>query len=61
VAIIHVSRLEAKRQEDLDKKHIVGRDDLKISLVSVRPSEEVPIHLQVEEERFYYVLEGEGS
>ena len=56
MSIIDVNRLEAQPREDPDNKHIVRRDDLKISLVSVRPNEEIPIHLHEEGEQFYYVL-----
>lgn len=45
MAIIDVTRLEAKPREHSDNKQIVRRDDLKISLVSVRLGEEIPVHL----------------
>lgn len=60
MAIIDVSPLEAKPREHSDNKYIVRRNDLKISLVSVRPGEEIPVHLHEGEEQFYYVLEEEG-
>ena len=60
MAVIDVNRLEAKSGEYSDNKHIVRREDLKVSLVSVRPKEEIPVHLHEAEEQFYYVLEGEG-
>lgn len=50
MAIIDVSRLETKPREHLDNKHIVRREHLEISLVSVRPGVEIPVHLQEGEE-----------
>jgi len=40
VAIIDLSRLETKPREHSDNKHIVRRDDLKVSFVRVRSSED---------------------
>jgi len=60
MAVIDVNRLEAQQRERSENKHIIRREDLKISLVSVRPREEIPVHLHEVEEQFYYVLEGEG-
>lgn len=60
MAVIDVDRLEAKAGEHSDNKHIVRREDLKFSLVSVRPNEEIPVHHHETEEQFYYILEGEG-
>lgn len=60
MAVIDVGLLEAKAREHSDNKHIVRRDDLKISVVSVRPGEEIHTHLHEGGEQFYYVLEGEG-
>lgn len=60
MTVVDVQTLEARPREHSDNKHIVRRDDLKISLVSVRPGEELPVHQHDAEEQFYYILSGEG-
>jgi len=61
MTVIDVNALEAHAKEHSDNKHIIRRDDLKISLVSVRPGSSIPSHAHAKEEQFYYVLEGEGN
>lgn len=58
--VIDVGRIEAVRGQNSDSKHIIRRDDLKISLMEVRAHAQISVHAHEREEQFYYVLSGEG-
>lgn len=59
--VVDVNAIEAVAREHSDNKHIVRRDNLKMGLISVRPHEELPVHIHDHEDQLYYVLEGEGQ
>jgi mannose-6-phosphate isomerase-like protein (cupin superfamily) len=59
--VIHVEAIETVAREHSDNKHIIRREDLKMSLVSVRPHDALPVHTHDREDQLYYVLEGEGT
>lgn len=61
MVVIDVNSLPTHAKEYSDNKHIVRRDELKISLVNVRRGSSIPAHVHEEEEQFYYVLQGEGN
>ena len=60
-SIIDVDALETISKEHSDNKRVLRRDDLKLSLVSVRPRNSIPVHSHQVEDQVYYVLEGKGT
>lgn len=58
--VIDVNQLEAIPGKNSDNKPIVRRDNLKISLLDIRPHAEISVHAHNQEEQFYYVISGEG-